>query len=182
MRNFEDLVKLFSRICKKLKIPYVIVGGVAVSAWGNIRTTRDIDVILDIKPEKIKEFVKEIKKNHLKINEEDILNSLKEKSHFTIFDKRSTFYIDGKGIYNKNDFQTIKNRKKIEFEKNTIYINSPEDLIANKLFFGSEQDLKDVEGIMMRQKKRLNMKKLKKRCKELKVYDKLIALIEKKSE
>jgi ribosomal protein L7Ae-like RNA K-turn-binding protein len=58
MRKFEDLVKIFSEICNQLKIPYAIVGGVAVSAWGNIRTTRDIDIILDIKPKKIKKFLK----------------------------------------------------------------------------------------------------------------------------
>lgn len=176
MRKFEDLVKVFSRICKKLRIPHVIVGGVAVSAWGNIRTTRDIDVILDIKPEKMKDFVKEVKKHDLKTKEEDIIKALEEKSHFTIFDDKSIFYIYGKGVYNKNDFQTIDNRKKIKFDGIMIYVNSPEDLVANKLLFGSEQDIKDAESVLIRQWKKLNLKYLEKRCSDLKVYDKFLRI------
>jgi hypothetical protein len=176
MRKFEDLVKVFSKICKQLRIPYVIVGGVAVSAWGNIRTTRDIDVIFDIKPIKIKNFVDEFKKHELEVNEEDVTKALKERSHFTIFDKKSTFYIDGKGIYDENDLIAIKNRRRIKFDENIIYINSPEDLIANKLLFGSNQDIKDAEGILIRQWNKLNLKYLERRCKELKVHSKFLKI------
>ena len=38
-----------------------------------------------------------------------------------------------------------------------FYVASPEDMIANKLVFGSEQDIKDAEGIYVRQFDNLDM-------------------------
>jgi hypothetical protein len=40
MRGLEEVVKSIARILEEKKVDYVIVGGIAVSAWGNIRTTR----------------------------------------------------------------------------------------------------------------------------------------------
>lgn len=171
MRKFEDLIKLVANICKKCKINYVIVGGVAVSAWGNIRTTRDIDIIFDLK-NGIRKFLEELKKNNLILREEDLKKALKEKSHFTVFDAESEFYIDGKGSYSPNDSETLSHKKAVRLDRVKIFINSPENLIANKLLFGSEQDLKDAESVYIRQLGRLDFEYLEKRCKELNVHKK----------
>ncbi|MFQ6063836.1 MAG: hypothetical protein ACE5J9_11800 [Methanosarcinales archaeon] len=50
---------------------------------GNIRTTKDVDVIISLKIEKIKELVYALKKRNFSVREEDIKDALKEKSHFT---------------------------------------------------------------------------------------------------
>lgn len=170
MRSLEGVVKEISKILNKNRIEYVIVGAVAVCSWGNIRTTRDVDVILMINVDSIEKVVKMCKEKGFSLSKADIEDALKEKTHFTIFDNLSDYHIDATGAYNENNFQTIKNRKKIRMDGVTCYIASPEDTIASKLLFGSEQDIKDAESIYVRQSGKLNMDYLESRCRKLNVY------------
>lgn len=57
-----------------------------------------------------------------------------------------------------------------------MYIATAEDLIASKLLYGSEQDLKDAEAIYIRQFEKLDMKYLEKICKEMGVSRELAKL------
>ncbi len=54
-----------------------------------------------------------------------------------------------------------------------IYIASPEDTIANKLLFGSEQDILDAMSIYVRQMGKLDMDYLGEVCREMGVLDEL---------
>ncbi len=171
MRRIGDLVKDITRILEEEKVDYVIVGGIAIAAWGNIRTTRDVDTILFIKEKDADEFEQALKREKFSIQAGDIKAALKERSHFTIFDDLSEYYIDAKGIYNENDRITLKRRRKVSLADFEFYVASPEDTIANKLLFGSEQDVKDAEGIYARQLDNLDMAYLEERCERLEVYE-----------
>ena len=48
--------------------------------------------------------------------------------------------------------------------------------IGNKLLFGSEQDIKDAEGIWVRQKGNLDMEYLEGNCRSLGVWDDFIEM------
>ena len=176
MRTLEEVVKEVARILEELDIDYVIVGGIAVAAWGNIRTTRDVDVIMALERGKVEKLVRAFKRRGFSVNRSDILNSLKEKSHFTIFDERSEYHIDAKGVYGERESRSLKTRKKIEIDGTAVYIASAEDTLANKLFFGSEQDLRDAEGIYIRQLGKLNMKYLERICREMGIKKELAQL------
>ncbi len=63
---------------------YVIVGGIAVAAWGNIRTTRDVDIILFITDKDADELEEALKREKFSIQAGDIRDALKERSHFTM--------------------------------------------------------------------------------------------------
>ena len=151
------------------KVVYVIVGGLAVLFYGIPRTTMDVDII--IKMAELKRFVEFLKGNNFSADEEDIQMALKEKSHATIEDKTSMIRLDIKGIYSENDRLTLKRRRKVNLADFWFYIASPEDTIANKLLFGSDQDMRDAEGIYVRQFGNLEMAYLEERCKKLEVYD-----------
>ena len=176
MRRIGDLVKDITRILEEEKVDYVIVGGIAIAAWGNIRTTRDVDTILFIKEKDADEFEQALKREKFSIQAGDIKAALKERSHFTIFDDLSEYYIDAKGIYNENDRITLKRRRKVSLADFEFYVASPEDTIANKLLFGSEQDVKDAEGIYARQLDNLDMAHLEERCERLEVYEEFLTM------
>jgi hypothetical protein len=176
MRSLDDVVKEISKILNKNKIEYVIVGAIAVCSWGNVRTTRDVDVILMIDIDSTEKLVKVFNEKGFSLNKADIKDALKEKTHFTIFDNLSDYHIDATGVYNENNLQTIKNRKKIKIDGVTCYVASAEDTIASKLLFGNEQDVKDAEGIYVRQRGKLDLNYLKKRCRKLNVYGEFLAM------
>lgn len=176
MRSLEDVVKEISKILNKNKIGYAIVGAVAVCSWGNIRTTRNVDIIMMINADSIEKVIKMCKEKGFSLSKADVEDALKEKTHFTIFDNLSDYHVDATGAYNENNLQTIKNRKKIKINGITCYIASPEDTIASKLLFGSEQDIKDAEGIYVRHSGKLNMDYLESRCRNLGVYNEFLKM------
>ncbi|MDI6655313.1 MAG: hypothetical protein QME59_05440 [Candidatus Hydrothermarchaeota archaeon] len=171
MRTLEKVARSIVKVLNELKIDYAIVGGIAVASWGNIRTTRDVDVIMALEEKKIRKLVNALKTENFSISEKDVRDSLKEKTHFTIFDKLSEYRIDAKGAYGEKEIRTLKTKKSVYFGELKGYVASPEDTIANKLAFGSEQDIKDAEGIYVRRMKKLDMRYLEKICRETGVYD-----------
>ena len=46
--EIEDLLIKITGILDKLKIPYIITGGMAVSVWGRTRYTADIDIVVEL--------------------------------------------------------------------------------------------------------------------------------------
>jgi hypothetical protein len=162
----------------ELGIDYVIVGGIAVCSWGNVRTTRDVDVIVDLNEKDIDKLIENVRKRSFSANKDDIIMALKEKSHFTIFDERSEYHIDTKGVYGEKERQSLLSKKAIQLGGVRVCVASPEDMIANKLSFGSEQDIKDAEGIYVRQKGKLDMKYLEERCENIGVYDEFVEMKE----
>ncbi len=176
MRDMDEIVSLVSRFLNKEKIEYVIVGGLVAIFYGVPRTTMDIDIIIQIPEDRIKGFVEFLKKNDFFANEDDMKTAFKEKSHCTIEDKKSLIRLDVKGIYTEFDKGTLKRKGSFNYKDTKMYLASPEDTIASKLLFGSEQDIKDVEGIYVRQKGRLDSQYLKKVCKNLGVYKEFLKM------
>jgi hypothetical protein len=169
----KEVVSEVAEIFKLLGTEYAIVGGVAVSAWGNIRTTVDVDVVIDLNEENVQHLVDAFSDRGFSVRKEDILTALKEKGHFTIFDDRSNYHIDAKGAYGETELETLRARRKVVLAGTECYIAAPEDVIANKLLYSSEQDVKDAEGIYARQIQHLDMNTLRSAAKRLGVSTEL---------
>ncbi len=172
-RTIEDLTKDFAATLKQLRIKYAIAGGIAATSWGNIRTTLDIDVVMDIKEEDAAVLVSALSKRNFSVNEKDIVRALRERSHFKIFDDKSVLHIDAKGAYGPRELETLRTRRKILIDEIECYLASPEDMIANKLFSRSEQDARDAEGIYARQIQHLDMNTLRSTAERLGVSEEL---------
>lgn len=177
MRTFEDMILDFTNVLGKMRVDYVIIGGVAVSSWGTPRTTGDLDVIAVIKTENIEELCENLQNTGFSIDKEDIKSALEEKTHFTVFDQDSEYHVDVKGVYDKFDALTIKNRIAINYYDHMLNMASAEDTTAHKLLFGGHQDIKDAEGILLRQSA-IDMEYLEALCKELGILAELEAMKE----
>jgi len=176
MRSIEEILRLVCTYLNEEQVVYVVVGGLAVLFYGIPRTTMDIDIIIAMDMDKTKRFAEFLNENDFFADEEDIKTAFEEKSHATIEDKTSLIRLDIKGIYGENDMITLKRRREVSSVDFEFYVASPEDTIANKLLFGSEQDVKDAEGIYVRQFDNLDMAYLEKRCKKLEVYEEFLTM------
>lgn len=181
MRSFEKMILDFIDVLEKIKMDYVIIGGIAVSAWGNPRTTKDLDIIVVLKIEKLDELHEKLQKAGFSVNKEDIKLGIREKIYFTIFDKYSEYHVDAKGVYDEVDALTVKNKVGILYEGCTMYIASAEDTVAHKLLFGGVQDIKDAESIVVRQKN-LDSEYLEELCRNLEVLNEFQNMKEKIAE
>ncbi len=176
MRNMNEILELVCTFLNEEKVAYVVVGGLAVLFYGVPRTTMDIDIIIEMDMPKVKRFVELLKENDFFADVDDVKTAFEEKSHAMIEDKTSMIRLDIKGIYGENDRLTLKRRRKVSFADFVFYVTSPEDTIANKLLFGSEQDIKDAEGIYVRQFDNMDMEYLAERCKRLDVLEEFSAM------
>lgn len=171
-------LKLISQYLNEHSIPYVVVGGISVIAWGRSRTTEDIDIIIDHTKVKIEDFVSYLKEHDFLADTDDFLG-FTSKDHCTFFFKDGLFRIDIIGIYNQDNRISINQSVPVEFYGIKINIDSPESLIAHKLQFGSDQDIEDAFAILTRLDNKLNKELLIWHAERLNVIKNLKELLKK---
>lgn len=153
------LVKI-AKILNGLKIPYFVTGGIAVLIWGRPRFTADIDIVIELKSDKIDKLEEALlalgKAGY--VDKKAIEEALARKGEFNFIDGETgvkvDFWIIGKDSIGLSQ---LKRRivKKVLGRK--IYFVSPEDLILNKLLWykesESERQLDDVKSVFKITKK-----------------------------
>ncbi len=164
----RHLLARVAEILQKLKISYMVTGGIAVFVWGRPRFTADIDIVVELNLATAEKLI-------------PVLRSLSEASYideYAVEDAIGRFgefnFIDGEsGI--KVDFWVIKDdpfnisRIKRRVSKNIlghkVFFISPEDLILSKLLWykstGTSRHLEDVESILKISGENLDKKYLK---------------------
>lgn len=179
MTGDRSIKETFLAACRALdaaEVPYVVVGAFAVSAWGRPRSTEDIDVILEVDQAKVEALVLAFGERDLTLRGEDLEAALREGSHATVFDERSIYHVDLRPATDADTRRTLSSSEQVELHGETIPVASPEETIAHKLLYASEQDIQDAEGIYARQADRLDRAILARRCKQLGVLEELRAL------
>ena len=146
-----------SAVLSEAKIPYAVTGGVAVTVWGRARYTADVDIIVDIAPQKIKQLVSALLKIdtgvYLDIDVETPIDIIKQRGGFNLIHSQSGVKADF--IIKKDDEFSrleIKQAIKKNFHGQKICFISPEDLILIKLQWyknsNSTRHLEDAESIL----------------------------------
>jgi hypothetical protein len=152
--EIEDLLIKVTGILDKLKIPYIITGGMAVSIWGRTRYTADIDIVVELLEKNINLLAKELLSvdKDVYVSEEAMREASEIKGEFNFIHPQSQLKVDFWVIKNAFNKQEIKRAivKKIDGKK--ISFVSPEDLILSKLLWyqlsESTRQLEDVESVL----------------------------------
>lgn len=152
--EIEDLLITIAKILDKLEIPYIITGGMAVSAWGRPRTTLDIDIVVNLLPKSVSFLIKELLKvdKDVYVSEEAIREALERKGEFNFIDPNSNLKVDFWIVKDAFNEQAIKRGKPREVDGYKVVFTSPEDLILSKLLWYKEsqstRQLEDIEGVL----------------------------------
>ena len=131
------------------KIPYVIVGGVAVLVFGRTRVTMDIDIIIDHKLLDRPDFISYLRNNGFDANMSDLL-AFDEGLHAPMFLKDGMFRIDMKGCYSGKEKESIAMAVLEDYNGIEIAVDHPQSIIIHKLLFGSQQDYEDALAVYIR--------------------------------
>jgi predicted nucleotidyltransferase len=161
--SFVDLLGNINAIFLKLQIPYAVIGGYAVAAWGEERATRDI-VLLCLSDSR--EIIKVLREDHLQFEHRigDSDGPISEVIRIDAEDLKDPFEVDILiGI--KNAPVGILSRiRKLNIEGLAIPVASPEDMILLKLLAGSARDLEDAKSIIQIQGSKLDFDLLRRIC------------------
>ncbi len=151
--HIEKLLSEVVQMLESLRIPYLLTGSLAYNIYSLPRSTRDIDIIIEIQEKDIKKFLNAIEGTYY-YSEDTINEEIKRKGMFNLIHFESSYKIDF--IVRSDDVFEIskfKRRKPIDFNGLLVYLVTIEDLIISKLRWiqqlESELHKRDVEALLL---------------------------------
>ncbi|MCJ7524172.1 MAG: nucleotidyltransferase family protein [Candidatus Aminicenantes bacterium] len=150
-------------------VPFALIGGYAVAAWGAVRATRDIDFLAAVAPDKIPGLIKAFMKAGFKGNyrsggEDDPVRGVLGLERAETPDAEPVEIILG---IKKMPAAIFERARQIPFFGLEVPVTSPEDMILLKCLAGGPFDLADARSILKVMQGKLDMEYLKsefKRC------------------
>jgi predicted nucleotidyltransferase len=149
-----ELLKKTVRILESLGIPYMVVGSYGSGAWGEPRFTRDIDILVALKPADADRLTKEFPFPEFYLSEEAARDAVAGGGQFNVIHPLSgvkiDFILEGAGAWER---QQLGRRVKIRLEPDLeLFVAAAEDVIIGKMLYyregGSDKHLRDIAGIL----------------------------------
>jgi len=174
----RQLLAGIANVLNRLKIPYLVTGGMAVYVWGRPRFTADIDIVIRLKYENINELKNALlafrKRGY--IDEDSVKEAIRHKGEFNFIDVESGIKVDfwipkeSEQVFSEQ----LKRRKTKKIFNEKVYFISPEDLILSKFVWyqksgKSSRHLEDAESIFKISGEKLDIKYLKKQAAKIDV-------------
>jgi hypothetical protein len=151
---FEAAWEMHIYLAQK-KIPYVIIGGVAVQKWGEPRATKDVDLTISIPIEKTEKFVVNISQRFKGRTSE--LNEFARRTRVIPIYASNGCGVDiSLALPGYEDAVMQRARSFKLAPRKTVRVCSAEDLIIHKAVAGRPQDLIDLRNVIFRQGKALD--------------------------
>jgi hypothetical protein len=175
------------RVLEKLGIAYHIGGSLASSAFGIARSTLDVDIVADIRPEQataISGYLGE----EFYVDSEMILDAIKRESSFNLIHLETLFKVDI-FVVKHDPFDQLAFSRRIrkslsEADSQELFFATPEDIILRKLLWYkegeqvSDRQWKDVLGVLKVQGEELDMTYLSRWAEHLGVVELLKRAVE----
>jgi len=154
--DFAGFVRLVLDALEAARIKYLVGGAVAVWAWGDVRTTRDLDLVIDLPVETIADLSRELTQRGMLVPPDIILDILLNPRgdlainaiHIYSGYKAELFLLRPGDAYRA---QALERRLLADLGPplGVVWVHSPEDLILNKLrYFVISRQPKHVRDIV----------------------------------
>ena len=167
----RELHRLLSETGTQLQLPlrFALLGGLAVSTWGVIRATQDIDVIADCEPSPIKSVALRAKiKERLEAFDSSVewrTGDYDDPIPLLLRVELSPTFrsVRADVIWAHKPWQrdALQRAIGVDVEGSKIPVLQPEDLILMKLEAGGPQDLLDVQELLAVSPPQLDLARLK---------------------
>lgn len=160
-----EVTLLVADILQSLDILYAIAGSMAGTIYGRIRTTMDVDLVVDLHPDQVEQFIQRLG-GLFYFDVQAINNAVLTRTHFNLIHLETMFKVD---IFIPKtrafDQQLLSRRMKSNISSSTewrAYFVAVEDLILSKLEWyrhsggTSERQWQDVLAIIQIQDRTLD--------------------------
>ncbi|HSN74164.1 MAG TPA: hypothetical protein VL334_03605 [Anaerolineae bacterium] len=153
--SFNTFVREVLDALEAANVTYLIGGAVALAAWGETRTTRDLDLVIELPVESMGALSLELERRNMLVPVDIMLDLLIEDRadlpinaiHMTSGYKAEMFLFKPGDALRESSLQR---RRLVDLGPTLgeVYVHSPEDLILNKLrFYRISQQTKHVRDI-----------------------------------
>ncbi len=153
-------------------IHFALIGGLAVSTWGVVRATQDIDLLADGDPSPLRDL-------RLRVALQDFLEKRGCRSEWRVGERddpiplllrvempRTLRPLEADILWAHKRWQreALARRIAIKVSRLEVFVLHPEDLILMKLEAGGPQDLLDVEALFSNPTQELSVARLKRKA------------------
>jgi hypothetical protein len=149
-----DLLRRVITVLDELQVPYMIVGSWASSAYGEPRLTQDIDIVVDLKLERVNSLCEAFPAPEYYVSREAAAEAVRLKRPFNVLHPGSGVKIDFV-VARKDPWgqsQMLRRQEVQVLPGQKGYLACPEDVIIGKMRYyrqgGSEKHLRDIAGIL----------------------------------
>lgn len=154
-RQFETAWQLHRFLIER-EIPYAIIGGIAVQRWGQPRLTRDVDLTIQLPAGREEPILREI----LRAFPGRMDDALQFALVHRVLPVRLPGGSEADITLGLPGYEEHVIARAVDYDlggERTVKLCSAEDLIIHKAVAGRPQDLMDIEGIVARQRDRLDL-------------------------
>jgi hypothetical protein len=147
--QIEFLKEIVTRL-ESEQIAYMVTGSVAMSFYGTPRMTRDVDLVIECRPDDADRIAK-LFVSDCYIDAAMIREAANRKSMFNII--HNTTIVKADFVVRKETpfrLEEFNRRRRVVMDGKTMWIVTPEDLILTKLDWSDHSDLhrSDVQNII----------------------------------
>jgi len=174
-------------LLEKLDVSYLIGGSFASTAYGRIRTTQDVDIIAQLEPRHVSDFVTALG-DAFYADEQMIRNAIERRASFNLIHLETMFKVDvflpQQRPFDQQQFARRTLRMIDKESAREVYFATPEDTILAKLAWyrlggeTSERQLRDIQGIFQLQRNQLDIPYLQQSATALQVTDLLRQMLQ----
>lgn len=165
MEQPSEQIEAFQKAIEALEstgIPYAVTGSWVVSAYGILRTTHDLDVVIAVRDAEVAKLVAAFPQPRYYVDDLAIVEAVATRSFFNIIDGDSTLKVDFWPLkpddYSQEQF---RRRKKVRLAEKNVWALTAEDIILAKLLWikmsDSERQWRDVESVWALKKAELDL-------------------------
>ena len=138
------------------KISYALVGGLAASLHGRLRTTEDVDLIVLLDVHGALRFLHELNPAQFRPYFPEAETVLRQSFILALEHVVTGVTLDLAVGVSGFEQQIVRRAKPVEIAGRAIHIATAEDLIVMKTLAGRPQDEQDIAGIIQRQRDKLD--------------------------
>jgi len=145
------------RLLEELGVPYVIGGSLASSVHGTMRSTGDVDFVVDLRPEHVQPFVRALG-NEFYLSETRIMHSVEQGGSFNVIALEQMFKVDFFVAKDKPFESSQLSRGEAlrvsPAQDDRVKVSTPEDVVLAKLIWYrkggevSDRQWEDVLGVL----------------------------------
>lgn len=151
-----SLIALFVRPLNQLRIPYMVTGGVASVVYGEPRLTRDIDLVIELRPRDARRFAEAWSTEEFYVPPVEVIEVESRRpahGHFNVIHHRTAMradiYLPGSDALNAWAFAHKVVRR---IDNDEVYLAPIEAVILSKLRYyqmgKSDRHLRDVHQML----------------------------------
>lgn len=188
LAGLVDVIHWLEEVFDRLRLKRSYGGAIAYNYYGPPRLTQDVDVLALVPDTRIPALVEELSAAGCAHGDRDprpvtlrpVLDDLRGKAHLAVFlcrGIRTELFVPWHPFHHR----VLERSPERDLEGRRIRIHAAEDLVVFKKIFDRPKDLGDIKAILLAQKGKLDLERLRSDAQELlsdTSYAELEALIE----